>query len=462
MQDNAAENFLKSLTRTTPETSMSKRKVVASVAALVEQQIDPSATLMSALSCYSHSATRRGTEPVVLTADNLVQDAVSLTLRDNGIDHLRFGKVLQGFRSLGEYLAHLPNIPGNTNIHIKTVANATHQRFQEINSRETMFGFKDAQHLDSFGRYLQQRGAFVISESEILFGDELGRPQAILSLNQNNNARKPLDPFSFELICGNEDLFQELTSILDTNLEIRSSVARLHTITGVGPGGLEITEEDINPETTKMAGNCFYPWMKNTSVEEYFREFLESDANVMVLYGPPGTGKSSMLTTAIAKLGLSALITSNSAVASNPEFLSRLGQKLAGENGKYDMVIVEDADSLMAPRDQGNDALSQLLNATSGISQKLRFKLVLTSNQKDDSKIDPALLRHGRCFDRMLFGGLNQEQANEVMEFLGRPPVKVAAGARVTLAQVINSDVGGKLSSQDESVTIVAQRFPLV
>ena len=454
----AGIDFIKGLTRTAPDaTNISKRKVIANVDELARMQIDPTATLMAALSNYSHKMTHLNdsVESVVSVA------AKSLTEVPSGIDHLRFGKVLQGFRSLGEYLAHLPNIPGNANIHIKVLANLTHQRMRKLDSKDFHFGFKDAEHLDKFGKFMEEHGAFVISDNEVLFGDDRGRPIAVLTINQNNTMNKPLDQFTFELEAGDEAMFDKLAAILNETTEIRSSMAKLSTITGVGPGGLEITEEDLDIETVKMAGNCFYPWMMGTSVEDYIRDFLESDANVLVLYGPPGTGKSSMLTTAITKLGLSALITSNSAVASNPEFLSRLGQKMAGENGKYDMVIVQDADSLMVSREKGNDALSQLLNATSGISQKLRFKLVLTSNQKDNSNIDPALLRHGRCFDRMLFGTLNEKQANAVREYLGRPPLAMAAGTRMTLAEVINSDIQSTKSLADEDVQIVKPRFPL-
>lgn len=453
-----SKQFLAGLTRSS-SLMVTKRKITSSVAELIHSQLDKTATLLSALSEYSHKVPKAVANPIVTDVEGIT--GTSLTIKSNGIDHLRFGKIFQGFTSLGEYLAHLPNIPGNTTVHIRSLAYLRHHRFQEVSSKDTMFGFKDAESLDRFGQFMQEKGAFVISGDEFLFGDDEGRPIATLSLNQSSSMNKPLDQFSFELACGDEYFFDEITGILNETTEVRSSVSRLSTITGVGPGGLEITEEDLNPESVKMVHTCFYPWMLGVTVEEYFKDFLESDANVLVLYGDPGTGKSSMLTTAITKLGLSALMTSNSAVAGNPEFLSRLGQKLAGENGKYDLVIVEDADSLMVPRDKGNDALSQLLNATSGISQKLRFKLVLTSNQKDDSNIDPALLRHGRCFDRMRFGGLDQKQADVVRRYLGLPPVEVKPGTYKTLAQLTNMDIGSVASNNDEAVQIISPRFPL-
>lgn len=448
----SSKSFIQSLTRTSSAPAgISKRKVIASVSELVAKSVDPTVTLTAALMNYSHNNPNKGKG----AKESIINSS------EFSLDAMRFISVFKGFTSVGEYLGLLPSIAGNKEQHIGMVANFKNMRQSRVYSGDTSVSFKDADSLAKFGNFMRAKFACMV-ENEIVFGDELNRPAAILTLLQHEPRERPLDPFTFELVCGDESLFEEITSVLNETTSIATSSARLTTIMGVSAGGLDTKEEELDPLTLKLAAPCFYPWMKGVTVEQYFKEFLESDANVLVLYGPPGTGKSSMLITAVARLGLSGLLTSNSAVTNNPEFLSRLGQKLANDEGHYDMVIVEDADSLMTPRDEGNHSLSQLLNSTSGMSQKLRFKLVLTSNKESNEDIDPALLRHGRCYDRMLFGRLDANEALEVSEYLGRPPVKFPANVKeMTLAEVINTDIKSVKSLRNSKVSIVAPRFPL-
>ncbi len=466
MTTNNTSDFIKNLTRTSSVAGISKRQVKATLMEHFTGAFGAYSTLYSALLVYSHKE-REGSKnitPIIHSREYTADDANHGDI----INKLKYFKLFEGFSSLGEYRTYFPSMPGGSDEHIICIAYHNSNKVHNFEADDIHLSFKDAEHLHKFGQFMSRKGAFITTPDNrkehftITFGDECNRPIARISFMQDDPKVKPLDAFKMKFICGDDKFVEEIKDILNECLQINSSSARLTTIIGVSPTGLETTEEDLDPDTVKLAGDCFYPWMKGTSIEEYFKDFLESDANVLVFYGPPGTGKSSMLTTAIVRLGLNALMTSNSSVASNPEFLSRLGQKLAGEDGKYDLVIVEDGDSLMVPREKGNDALSQLLNSTSGISQKLRFKLVLTSNQEDNSNIDPALLRHGRCYDRMMFGALKQTEADAVVEYLGRPPVNLKEGTRMTLAQLINSDVRSTASLYKESSQIVAPRFPLM
>ena len=202
----------------------------------------------------------------------------------------------------------------------------------------------------------------------------------------------------------------------------------------------------------------FYPWIK-MGLHEYFAEFLNSRANVLVLIGPPGTGKSTLIRTMVRDLNVRAMLAYKPDVVASEHFIKTCqtflsndydarshyharmsGQPLSTER-RHKAIVVEDADLIMSKRSDGNHRMSEILNATCGIASDTHSKFILSTNLKDADDIDPALLRPGRCFDILCFRDLSAAEATTVRAVRGLAPREFALGRRYKLAEALNDSL---------------------
>jgi len=107
-------------------------------------------------------------------------------------------------------------------------------------------------------------------------------------------------------------------------------------------------------------------------------------------------------------------------------------------------MIIEDADTILSSReDDGNKLMSRFLNVSDGLIKLPNKKLVFTTNISDFTKVDPALLRPGRCFGvlhtRLL--NLNEAQAAARVANLPIPTEK----KEYSLAELFNQGQGGQV-----------------
>jgi SpoVK/Ycf46/Vps4 family AAA+-type ATPase len=104
--------------------------------------------------------------------------------------------------------------------------------------------------------------------------------------------------------------------------------------------------------------------------------------------------------------------TKQSAVVTyDPGILSKdfvFAQFIEGEAGVF---VIEDADTFLGSRDDGNDVMHKFLNVGDGLVTTKNKKMIFSTNLPSIHDIDPALLRPGRCFDIVNFNLLNTEQA---------------------------------------------------
>ncbi len=92
-------------------------------------------------------------------------------------------------------------------------------------------------------------------------------------------------------------------------------------------------------------------------------------------------------------------------------------------NKEPTVLVIEDADHCLSPRDKDNlNAISALLNLSDGIiGSLLDLRVVATTNVKDE-EIDPALFRKGRLSAHVNIKNLSEEQARKVWRNIGGPP----------------------------------------
>ena len=138
------------------------------------------------------------------------------------------------------------------------------------------------------------------------------------------------------------------------------------------------------------------------------REFRLARETVLILYGAPGVGKTSFLKY-MAKSGdyNEIAYVKDTKVMASSSFWSNIGSE------DYDLIVFDDLDHLLVPRDESeSEFMSQLLSYSDGIF-KQSSKIVITTNQPV-KRIDPALIRPGRCYDFIDLKPLNGDEARNI------------------------------------------------
>lgn len=180
-----------------------------------------------------------------------------------------------------------------------------------------------------------------------------------------------------------------------------------------GSHGLDSTNLHIDADQTQIRDE-FYPWF-NKGVDAFVQDYMRSSSSVLVLYGPPGTGKTSFLRHLLVSTQSNAVITYDDQVIEDDSFFV---DYLTDDD--HDVMIVEDADVLLSPREDGkNHLMSKFLNVSDGLIRVKNKKMVFTTNITQMNKIDAALLRPGRCFAAVNFRELTCAEAAQAAQAAG-------------------------------------------
>ena len=164
--------------------------------------------------------------------------------------------------------------------------------------------------------------------------------------------------------------------------------------------------------------------------------FLDQrDSGLILLYGKMGSGKTSMIRHLCSTHPKDYIVvpTSMATRLSDPDFISFL------VSNRDSVFVLEDCEQLLIDRSENmfNGAISNILNMSDGLlSDIMNIKFICTFNA-DVNKIDPALLRKGRCYAKYEFGDLSEEKVQKLNDKydLGIEEIKP-----MTLAEIYNAD----------------------
>lgn len=151
----------------------------------------------------------------------------------------------------------------------------------------------------------------------------------------------------------------------------------------------------------------FCPWI-GCDPFDYYNEYFNSQEPVLILLGESGTGKTSFIRSMIWHKILNVKITyDEELLMTDALFLDFM------TDPNFDLLLIEDADLLLTSREHaGNKIMSKFLNISDGlIAINQRKKIIFTANILEPTRIDPALMRHGRCFDYLRFRPLSYDEA---------------------------------------------------
>lgn len=189
------------------------------------------------------------------------------------------------------------------------------------------------------------------------------------------------------------------------------------------------------PLNYRPAIQSAYPWI-NQSLQSYIDEFLGSDANVLILIGPPGTGKTTFIKNLIHRSKSNAKVAYDQNVLEGDDFFAGFIE----DDCRF--LIMEDADTFLESRQDGNTMMHKFLNVSDGLISAADKKLVFSTNLPNVRDIDSALLREGRCFDVLQFRPLTRKEAQAVVAET-KSNRELPDGQEFTLAEIFKSQPSG-------------------
>lgn len=177
----------------------------------------------------------------------------------------------------------------------------------------------------------------------------------------------------------------------------------------------------------KLPTKVLYPFLEKDPLELYDR-FKESPANVLLLIGPPGTGKTSFIRGFLQHTRCSATLSFDPKILEKDRFFAEF------LSSGTDALVLEDADSFLHSREDGNDVMHRFLSIGNGLVSLPNKKLIFSTNLQSLQHIDAALTRPGRCFAVLNFRAFTPAEIPAAAQALGVPVPESTAS--ITLAEL--------------------------
>lgn len=214
------------------------------------------------------------------------------------------------------------------------------------------------------------------------------------------------------------------------DVEQRRGKIQLVCNDGDGYYTIESRINKMDIDIDKQYNDDFKPICGNI---EKFLDKENRKSGIVILNGPPGTGKTTFIRHLITTVPGNYILINNvmGARISSSEFISFL------MSHKDSIFILEDCEGVVMDRQITGftNAVAAILNMADGLmSDIFNGKFICTFNT-DISKVDPALLRKGRCFGKYEFKKLHEKKAEILLKERG---FDVHDCGDMTLADIYN------------------------
>jgi ATP-dependent 26S proteasome regulatory subunit len=179
-----------------------------------------------------------------------------------------------------------------------------------------------------------------------------------------------------------------------------------------------------------------YPFLKGESLESFYDRFMDSNSNILLLIGPPGTGKTTFIRGLLSHTNSSAYVTYDPSILEKDHMFA----EFIGSDSS--IMVLEDSDNFLKPRNDGNTMMAKFLNLGDGLVTTKGKKLIFSTNLPSIRDVDEALTRPGRCFGILDFNGLTYDEAIELHKKLNlTTELKAKDKSELyTLAEIFNNE----------------------
>lgn len=277
---------------------------------------------------------------------------------------------------------------------------------QDIDRIELEYNIKDALNrtIIELKKHIKDVKIDLSTESRVvyLFGKIDNTPIAIrLEYSSSSNTVEPLEV----IIYGQTDHTAKINKLLTDKFLMESSKSvRWWYLKGDDPASNKI----FLPPSNDAVCSILYPDITPTP-DEFIYNYINSNSSILLLAGPPGTGKTSLLRYMIRRHQLEAHIVYDETLMNKDAVF----QSFLFSNA--DVMIIEDADTILSPRETDkNKLMSRFLNVSDGLVKFPRKKIIFSTNITDFGRIDHALTRPGRCYGTIHTRQLNLIEAQSV------------------------------------------------